>query len=180
MVAAGFAGGAISGVVCGPMELVMIQQQRFGGSLLGTPSRIMTGFGPMQMFRGLTTACGREGIFAAGYLGLGPALGSFFAESQGMTETSAKVMAAVTAGVAAATLSHPIDTVKTCMQGDLERKVYQTVTKTASTLYQEGGIRRLFRGWGWRTGRTVLSTFLLNEFRIHIATVLFPRHFRDE
>ena len=30
-IASGFIGGAISGVVCAPMELVMVQQQRFGG-----------------------------------------------------------------------------------------------------------------------------------------------------
>ena len=29
-IAAGVAGGAISGIICAPMELVMIQQQRFG------------------------------------------------------------------------------------------------------------------------------------------------------
>ena len=30
------------------------------------------------------------------------------------------------AGMIAATLSHPLDTIKTCMQGDLERKVLQS------------------------------------------------------
>ena len=35
-IGAGFIGGVISGVVCAPMELVMIQQQRFGTSMLAT------------------------------------------------------------------------------------------------------------------------------------------------
>jgi hypothetical protein len=39
MIASGFIGGAISGVVCGPMELVMIQQQRFGDSIVKAPVR---------------------------------------------------------------------------------------------------------------------------------------------
>lgn len=38
-IASGFMGGAISGIVCAPMELVMIQQQRFGTSLLGAAGR---------------------------------------------------------------------------------------------------------------------------------------------
>ena len=36
-VAAGFIGGGLSGLLCGPAELVMVQQQRFGGSLVSTP-----------------------------------------------------------------------------------------------------------------------------------------------
>jgi hypothetical protein len=32
---AGAVGGVVSGFVCAPMELVMIQQQRFGQCLLG-------------------------------------------------------------------------------------------------------------------------------------------------
>ena len=37
MIGAGFAGGVLSGFICAPMELVMIQQQRFGTTLLATP-----------------------------------------------------------------------------------------------------------------------------------------------
>ena len=73
-VGAGFAGGALSGVICAPMELVMIQQQRSGGSLLGTAGRVVREHGAGTLFRGLVTSCGREGLFTAGYLGLAPVL----------------------------------------------------------------------------------------------------------
>lgn len=66
MLIAGFAGGATSGILCGPMELVMIQQQRFGGNILGTPMKIVSEFGARDLFRGVIMSCGREGIFTAG------------------------------------------------------------------------------------------------------------------
>jgi hypothetical protein len=71
-VAAGFIGGAVSGVICAPMELIMIQQQRHGGSLVHQGGRIVSEFGASGLFRGLITSCGREGLFTAGYLGIGP------------------------------------------------------------------------------------------------------------
>ena len=54
-VGAGFAGGALSGVICAPMELVMVQQQRSGGSLLGTAGRVVREHGAGQLFRGAWT-----------------------------------------------------------------------------------------------------------------------------
>lgn len=65
-IASGFVGGVLSGLICAPMELVMIQQQRFGASLLGTAGKIVSDLGPLALFRGLSTSCGREGIFTAG------------------------------------------------------------------------------------------------------------------
>ena len=51
-VAAGFSAGALSGIVCGPIELIMIQQQRKGGTLSGTTMDILKA-GPSTTFRGL-------------------------------------------------------------------------------------------------------------------------------
>jgi hypothetical protein len=51
-VGAGFVGGALSGVICAPMELVMIQQQLSGGSLFGTAGRVLRDHGVGTLFRG--------------------------------------------------------------------------------------------------------------------------------
>ena len=67
-VGAGFAGGALSGVVCAPMELVMIQQQRSGGSLLGTAGRVVREHGAGTLFRGAS-------VRASLGIGLGLGLG---------------------------------------------------------------------------------------------------------
>lgn len=115
MITSGFLGGLLSGFVCAPMELVMIQQQRHGQSLLATPAAIVRSTGTTGLFRGLTVSCGREAIFTAGYLGVGPAVKRQLRE-EGYGPGQAKAMSSIFAGVASATLSHPIDTVKTCMQ----------------------------------------------------------------
>ena len=47
-------------------ELVMIQQQRHGGSLFHQGGRVVGEFGVTTLFRGLFTSCGREGLFTAG------------------------------------------------------------------------------------------------------------------
>jgi hypothetical protein len=41
-----------------------------------------------------------------------------------------------TAGIIAGTLSHPLDTIKTCMQGDTARKTYGSVMETAAVLFK--------------------------------------------
>jgi solute carrier family 25 carnitine/acylcarnitine transporter 20/29 len=135
-IAAGFVGGFVSGLACAPMELVMIQQQKFGGSALATPVRIVQQQGLVGgLMRGLTTACGREGLFTAGYLGLAPTVAMLLQEQYGVAPTQASILGAIPAGLVAATLSHPLDTIKTCMQGDLERKSYGTFRQTAAVLY---------------------------------------------
>jgi hypothetical protein len=177
-IGAGFLGGAISGLACAPMELSMIQQQRFGGSLLGTPMRIVSEFGLLTLMRGLVTSCGREGLFTAGVLGIAPVFANTLKEDYGFNEL-AKPCGAVGAGVVAATLSHPLDTIKTCMQGDIERKQYGTLTETAKTLLKEGGPQRFFSGWHWRTGRMICAVYLLSSCKDIFAPIMFPHHFKD-
>ena len=40
-------------------------------------------------------------------------------------------------GVVAASLSHPMDTIKTCMQGDIAKTTYTSLTGTAQTILKE-------------------------------------------
>ena len=175
MVASGFCGGLISGLVCGPMELIMIQQQRFGTSIMSTPGRVMAqGGGGGALLRGVTTACGREGLFTAGYLGLAPALSRQLVDDGVLGEGAADVAGAIGAGVVAATLSHPVDTIKTCMQGDIAGSKYGTVRATASMLMQEAGFKSFFRGWTWRTGRMIGATFIIGKCKKIIGPVMFP------
>jgi len=180
-VAAGFMGGALSGVICAPMELVMIQQQRFGTSLVSAAGRIISEYGAPTLFRGLSTSCGREGLFTAGYLGIGPVFGEKLQQNFGVSKAVSGFAGAVGAGMIAATLSHPLDTIKTCMQGDVEQKTYKSISQTVTTLYSsEGGTSRFFRGWAWRTGRMILAIFLLGQVKVHMAPRMFPKHYTKE
>lgn len=176
-IASGFIGGCLSGFACAPMELVMIQQQRFGGTLWATPTRIIGKIGITGLWRGLFMSCGREGLFTAGYLGIGPVICRTLQEDHNLSVAASKAGGAVGGGVIAATLSHPMDTIKTCMQGDIERKTYGSLSDTAKALYEEAGARRFFRGWAWRTGRMICAVFIMNECKVQLAPLLFPHHF---
>lgn len=85
-------------------------------------------------------------------------------------------MSAVASGIVVASLSHPADTIKTCQQGDLAGTLYTSVGHTARALYRQGGILRFFSGWQWRTARTILELFLIDNVKEHLAPVLFPHH----
>jgi len=78
------------------------------------------------VFRGLVNTSLREGIYTAGYLGVAPVVREYlrakFPDSLGKTEDSARTFGAILGGIFASSLSHPMDTAKTCMQGDVERK----------------------------------------------------------
>jgi len=82
-------------------------------------------------------------------------------------------------GVIVASLSHPMDTIKTCQQGDVTQKTYRGVVHAAQTLLKESGPRAFFRGWAWRTGRMVFQCFLFDACKNHLSPVFFPHHFRD-
>merc|ERR1719394_386131 len=145
-IASGFLGGFISGLPCCVWELLMIQQQRFGGTLASTPGRIMKLKGGGVLLRGLTTAAGREGIFTMGYLGIAPVVQRILRENQGWGNYSAGFGGAIIAGVFASAVTHPLDTIKTCMQGDIEREKYTDVKNSYKTIVAEGGSVALFKG----------------------------------
>ena len=158
-IAAALGGGIVSGFVCAPMELIMIQQQRFGTTLLGTTQRVVSEFGCFGsgLYRGLAVSCGREGAFACGCLGVGPALARQFREqpSLRLDPGIAELAGAIAAGILAAIVSHPMDTVKTCMQGDLERTRYGSLPSSARSLFDQGGVGVFFRGLAIRASQYV-------------------------
>ena len=124
----GVSAGVLSSVVCGPIELVMIQQQAKGGGLFSTFVDMVKA-GPSTFFRGTTAQMGREGIYAGCFLGGMPIvrekIQAAFPDSIGATEDSARIAAAFSAGPICTALSHPPDTVKTCLQGDIEQVKYK-------------------------------------------------------
>ena len=230
-VGAGFVGGALSGVICAPMELVMIQQQRSGGSLLGTAGRVLRDHGVGALFRGaprsrtskaaapcarrgnpthhqrrlrscareaaalctatlctaklsallgLATSCGREGLFTAGDLGLAPVLADQIHQEFGVGGKLGSFLGACCAGMLAATLSHPLDTIKTCLQGDVAQEKYKSMPETYRALMKEGGTGRFFTGWSWRTGRMICAIFVMGQCKDRLAPFFYPHHFKQQ
>ena len=95
------------------------------------------------------------------------------------SDDAARFPAAAVGGGIACTLSMPFDTCKTCMQGDVERTKFTSMTQTFSTLLKEGGVMSFFRGIQWRYGRQVCAIMLLDKIRQELSPVLFPGSFAN-
>ena len=96
-----FLGGAASGVPCSIWELCMIQQQRFGGSTLGTPARIVQEYGAAAIGRGITTTIGREAMFTMSMLGVTPLIQEKLVASSGMEKNAALAAGSLTGALLA-------------------------------------------------------------------------------
>ena len=125
---AGFVAGSTSALLISPTELLMIQQQRKGGGIFNA-ARIVLRTSTTTMFRGMVTtgafvgtsvrrvagmsplrnvslsAAMREGIYTAGYLGVGPSVREFIVATHGYSENAARVPAAILGGAFACLLS---------------------------------------------------------------------------
>jgi len=182
MVGAAAAGGGLSGLICGPLELMMIQQQRHGGSLGSTVSRLVNGVGGVGTFsRGIVSSVIREGAYCCGYLGIAPALSRFFeekltgkvADGESSGGAKARVAGALVGGIFAGVVSHPFDTIKTCLQGDPEKKTFGGMLDAV----RKTGGRGLYRGVMWRSSIIVTATLLINFFKDASAPLMFPSKF---
>jgi len=85
----------------------------------------------------------------------------------GLQTDVALAFGAVLSSIFSATLSHPMDTIKTCMQGDVGRTKYPGgAVDTGRVLAAEYGLRRgLFKGLTWRIVLITSTFFLVNKFK---------------
>merc|ERR1719242_1699283 len=90
----------------------MIQQQRFGGTILGTPLRIIRNYGIASLTRGVVATCGRESFFTMGMLGICPVLSQYLIENHEMNTTTALAIGSLSGAIMSACLTHPLDTIK--------------------------------------------------------------------
>ena len=74
-----------------------------------------------------------------------------------------------------------MDTIKTCMQGDLGQVKYTDITSTGRLLAEEYGVMQgLFKGLFWRVALISTTFFLVNTFKQQTVPLLFPHAVRDE
>ena len=132
--AAGLAGG-VSGLCVQPLDVLMTQQQKFGGSLVDTARRMREmsranananananenktrrrSRASWPFTRGVRLVVAREAFYSCGYLGAVPLL----REARPDLPFAA---CAIACGMGAAVLTQPLDTVKTVMQSNLTRQ----------------------------------------------------------
>mmetsp|Transcript_13247 Transcript_13247/g.24662 ORF Transcript_13247/g.24662 Transcript_13247/m.24662 type:complete len:268 (-) Transcript_13247:129-932(-) len=173
----GIGAGVVSAVVGSPLELIMIQQQRKGGNTIETIKNIAS---PNTAARGFIGAAIREGLWTCGYLAIPPIVRRNLMESYPDTfdsDAKARVPASLLGGLFACYLTQPADTIKTCMQGDIERKNFGSLTETAKVLYKEGGIPAFYRGATFRYGRMVCAVALMDTLQAMVGPMLYPSKF---
>ena len=160
----GLGAGMLSATFGSPLELTMIQQQRKGGSLPAVFMAILR----QNIARGFVATAIREGMWTVGYLSIPPLirveLMSRF-PSVFDSDDKARVPGALLGALFACYLSHPVDTIKTCMQGDMERKTYGSFSETSRALYADGGVTAFYRGAAFRYGRMFIAVFLIDKLR---------------
>lgn len=173
----GITAGVISAFAATPLELIMIQQQRKGGGTVETLKSIAN---PKHILRGFVGAAVREGLWTCGYLSIPPIVRRNLREMYPETfdsDTKARIPAALLGGLFACYLTQPFDTIKTCMQGDIERKTYGTFTESAKVIGKEG-ITAFYRGATFRYGRMVCAVFMMDVLQTAVGPLLYPAAFK--
>jgi len=176
----GIAAGSLSAFVGSPLELIMIQQQRKGGSGAARLAEIAQK--PINFSRGLLGMAIREALWTCGYLSIPPVVRRTLMESYPTTfdtNDKARVPAALLGGLFGCYMTHPFDTIKTCMQGDIERAVYGNFIQTGQAINAESGFTGFYRGATFRYGRMVCAVFIMDLLREKIGRLMYPGAFTD-
>ena len=176
--ASGIAAGTVSGLAGSPLELIMIQQQRKGLSLGATIGDITAK--PANIMRGFVGCAVREALWTCGYLSIPPVVRRTLMETYPDTfpdNNRARIPAALLGGLFACYLTHPFDTVKTCMQGDIERKIYGTFSQTAAKIFSDSSIFGFYRGATFRYGRMCCAVFIMDLLKEKVGYALYPEAF---
>jgi len=74
-------------------------------------------------------------------------------------------------------LSHPPDTFKSCMQGDIERTKFGSMKETYAVLVKERGIASLWAGAPWRIFRQICAVFIFDKVASELSPIMFPHRF---
>ena len=175
----GIGAGTVSGLAGSPLELIMIQQQRKGGSTVSTIQNIIAN--PPNVYRGFVGCAIREALWTCGYLSIPPVVRRTLMEKYPDTFTSndkARIPAALIGGLFACYMTQWADTIKTCMQGDIERKTYGNFFQTAKSIYGESGIPGFYRGATFRYGRMACAVFIMDLSAELFAKAMYPSAFK--
>uniref|UniRef100_A0A6U2YIV5 Mitochondrial carrier protein n=1 Tax=Lotharella globosa TaxID=91324 RepID=A0A6U2YIV5_9EUKA len=162
--------GGTSATLYGPVDLIMIQQQKRQLGVFDTVKYISNKFGITNgIFRGFWSTVVRESIYTGGYLGIAPVLTKTLSNSdmemfKGKDYASGLAGSTI-AGVIAAVLTHPADTSKTCMQADLEQKTYPTARAAFFDHLNNKGVTSLYKGGFARTARLCGAFFIVSTLR---------------
>lgn len=170
--------GAASALVGCPAELLMIQQQKSGQPLLAEARRIVSQYGALGLYRGMTATTIRETVYTGSYLGLCPVLKGYLDSRkllEGYPAGSSLVLSGITAGLFAAFATQPVDTAKTRQQAFLDPKVhpeYATMRSSLRHLVQTNGLTSLWAGITPRAFRISTAVVILQMIRTKLISIV--------
>lgn len=173
-----FGGGAVAAFFTSPVELIMIQQQKHGKGIVSTVRSVLTrhGIGWAGIYRGILPAMLRDSIYVGGMLGVTPVVQSYLMRTTDWGITGTGFAASLIGGAFAGGVSAPMDTIKTCMQGDMRQKNNRGFVSTVRTI-REQGAKRFFNGGTWRIINITGTVLVANECRNRLPPLLFPGKF---
>lgn len=171
IVASAAGAGAISAILYTPVDLITIQQQKLVLQPVETARYIIEKHGYTGLFRGFSSCAIREALYSAGYLGLAPIFTYYVSSkdsssfSQGSPSLAAGICGASLAGILVSTVTHPVDTCKTCVQSDMSGRTYPSAFSAVTVLYRQGGVSALFKGLIPRVTRICGAFFVCMTLR---------------
>lgn len=182
IMSAGMIGGMISGFVCAPQEVLMVQQQKVGGTLLASFQRIVGEYGALRIMCALPATCMREGFYTMGFLSIAPIISDKIRKRPGFSgsareELQARIGGAIVGGITAGVISHPLDFIKTNQQGDVAKSKYTDLISTGRVLYKEFGFFAFYRGLPWRSCAICINALMINFWKDTFAPIFFPEAF---
>lgn len=118
---------------------------------------------------------GRESMFTMSMLGITPLIQVKLVETSGWEKNTALAAGSLAGALLAGVITHPMDTIKSCMQGDMGRAKYDGILQTGRTLAAEHGVvQGLFKGLFFRIALISTTFFLVNTFKQKTVPILFP------
>jgi len=174
--AAGVLSGFASALAQSPMQLVEINQQNHGFSMVATARRVVEAHGFRGLYAGYPMTAIREGIFVTSYMAAAPLLRKRLQERHPhLSEGMAVAASAIVAGGVGAALSHPADTLKTRLQGGLfpwglagapARPQDNTVMQKLAQMRATNSLwPQLYAGFVPRLFRIVCCTFIYGSLK---------------
>ena len=171
--------GAVSAVTSTPTEMLVLHQQNQGTSLAVTARELVARGSLSSLWRGGMPKAFRDAGFAAGFLALYPRVKEEVQAATG-SDTAAAFGAAITAGTITAFVTHPFDTISTCMQADPDKQKVAGVLDAVGEAYKHGGLKGFYRGLIPRTTRVALALCVMGEVKEELSNLLNKTERVDE
>lgn len=159
-IGAAVAAGTASTVISCPSQLLIIRQQNFGGTCYQVSKKIVLADGYKGLFRAFVPTAVRNSSFAGFFFVATPTLSEYVKEYTDNRAIQA-VVPSVLAGAMSSLLTQPCDTLKTCMQADLENKsakqIAQQIYCGIQGAHHAKGVKNFYYGLSPRVAAVAAS-----------------------